>query len=439
MASRSPFNLERVLRSQWGQAGFVFLIVLIVSLAMSVPRFEIAELRGGEVSRPEILLREVIRWGAWGLLSWPIVGSARWILNKSGSWGLMLVTSTMLSLICAWGALHLDYSFRELGVPAARQGEERLDRERRPPLGDRGFRPDRRAEDRFGEAGRRRGGRPNNESPSWQSIFWRHRWMSSILVYWVVLAMGAGLHSFLGMRDKERRAAELELRAERLRGELAQSQLGSLRDQLNPHFLFNALHSVGGLVRAKQEQVALKTLAAIGDLLRATLDHGGSEEATLRSELAIAERYLDIERIRLADRLQTDFEIDASLLGAKLPSLLLLPLVENAVKHGVANLPDGGCIRLAASREGEFLVLEVSDDGDGFPPDVLQRGGADQSKDRRSIGLENTARRLQALYGGEQRFELSNQPHGGASVRLTLPYHEVSREFNASAGPGELA
>lgn len=424
MSRRTPFSLEKLLRSQWGQAAFVAILVLIVSLAMSVPRFEIAELRGGVYDRKEILLREVVRWGVWGLAAWPISLLARWTLSKSGSWTLLLLMQLPLSMACGWGSLHVDYALRDVGrLP------EREWRDRRPggPRGpeDRSERGDdqRRPEDRF-DRGRRRGPGFDDNGPTWDSIFWRQRWMSAILVYWVVLGMGAGLHSFLGMRDKERRATELELRAERLRAELARAQVGSLRNQLNPHFLFNALHSVGGLVRAGEEQLALRTLAAIGVLLRSTLDHGGAEEFSLGEELDVAERYLDIERIRLGERLETEFDVPDDLRGARVPTLLLLPLVENAVRHGIAPLTEGGRVWVRAERVERGLAIEVGDNGVGFSQDVLERSGASTSEGRRSIGLENTHNRLTALYGERASFELANNATGGACVRLVLPLAE---------------
>ncbi len=417
-------RIEAVLRTQWGQAGFVFLIVLIVSLAMSVPRFEIAELRGREFNRGEILLAEFLRWGAWGLMAWPIVHLARWTMERSNSLLLLFLTQLPLSAGVGWAALHLDFALRDLRAPAGRQADDPRGRERRPP-GD--FAPDRPA--RPDRAGRppedrpwMRGSRRSSESPSLDVVFWRHRWMSAILVYWVVLGMGGGLHSFLAMREKERSAADLELRAERLRAELSQAQLGALRNQLNPHFLFNALHSVGGLIRGGREKSALSTLAAIGELLRATLEYGGTEEVPLSEELQIVERFLEIERIRLGERLETVFDVPEELEIALVPTLLLLPLVENAVRHGIALRTEGGRVVVTARRSGDRLFLEMLDDGLGFSPDVLEQRGIRKGKERRSIGLQNTRSRLRALYDEDQSFSLSNAEPQGACVRITLPY-----------------
>jgi len=258
--------------------------------------------------------------------------------------------------------------------------------------------------------------------------------MEGVLVYWVILALGGGLHSFLEMRRRERSTADLELRAARLDAQLSEMQVSTLRGQLHPHFLFNALHSVGGLIRAGEERLALRTLAAIGDLLRSTLDHGEDEKVLLRDEWRIAERYLEIEGIRLGERLRVSIEAEEGVQQALIPALLLLPLVENAVRHGVAPRTEGGSVRVNARREGEALVIEVSDDGPGFPGHVLAGETVPEGQGLRGIGLRNSRERLRALYGEAQCFELSNAPDGGARVRVVLPFVEDVEESPAARG-----
>lgn len=423
---RSRFDVEALVRSKWGRAGLVLGLVLVVSFAMAVPRFEIAELRGREFSRMRIFLNELYGWGVWGLAWWPIQAFARWLMRSSRSWLVFLLVQLPLSGFVGWGFVEVDHALRQrFDVQAASPQQER----ERPPRGEGELRPPgERGQDRPGRRGgdwpgRRWGGR-GGEGPEWDSPFWRFRWMQAVLVYWILLVMGAGLHSFLSLRDKERRAAELELRTERLRAELARAQVGSLRNQLNPHFLFNALHSVGGLVRVGEEESALRTLAAIGELLRSTLEQGEVEEVPLREELRIAERFLEIESIRLGDRLTVVLETEEAALEARVPSLLLLPLVENAVHHGISPLPEGGRVTVRARRDGASLELEVVDDGLGFPPRILDSRGSKRENGRRSIGLENTRARLEALYGDGQRLALANIEPRGARVRVTIPYHE---------------
>jgi len=464
-----PALFERVLRSVWGRWALAAALVVTVSLAMTSPRVEMLEWRGEEVAPVDIFLDEVLRWGIWGVAAWPILGLARWILSRSGSPVLLLLIQLPLSGAISFGYLELDHWLhQEAQVENAglldgggRRGDGRSgpdDSDRGEP-GRRG--PDNRPprpgeldgspEERGGGGGQRGAGRPPEDgqaggqdpdrprwraadrrarlrgrgsAPSWDSPFWRLRWIQTIFVYWIVLGLGAGVQSFLGMRDKERRAGELELGAERLRTQLARAQLDTLRGQLNPHFLFNALHSVGGLVRGGEEQLAIKTLTAIGDLLRATLEYGDQGEVTLDEELRVAERYLEIEQIRLGDRLALEVDAQPGIGGARVPALLLLPLVENAVRHGIAPLPEGGRVRVHARREGPSLVLEVEDDGVGFPPEVLANQEASATAGRKSIGLENTRGRLLGLYGDTQHFELTSRDPRGAGVRVVLPYHE---------------
>lgn len=426
---QSP-TFERILRSIWGRALVVAFIVVVISLGIAAPRFERVNVSEGSVTHWELLKPELIRWGSWALVAWPITAIARWTLVRSGSWLLMLLIQLPMSAGVGYGFLELDHALRP-GPPGRAEaweaergpeGRPRRDRarDRRPGLGlgpGREGRPPWR-EDRPGRGGR------FEDGVDLQTPFWQFRWVLSMLVYWAIMIMVGGARSFLDSREKEREAAELELRAERLHAQLARAQLDSLTSQLNPHFLFNALHSVGGLVRAGEEQAALKTLSAIGELLRATLDHGDLEEVELAREITIAERYLDIERIRLGERLEVEIDLQEEARAALVPALLLLPLVENAVRHGLSDLPEGGKVSVRAWRRGPSLELEVSDTGRGFPAEILERGGAPENPDRRSIGLENTRSRLLAHYGPNQKFEMDNATSGGARVLVALPYHE---------------
>lgn len=246
-----------------------------------------------------------------------------------------------------------------------------------------------------------------------------------VLLYLVILGMGWGARSYLDERDTERLAAHLKLRAARLETELSSAKISSLEGQLQPHFLFNALHSVGGLIRSKQSAEALTTLSALGGLLRATLEHGSEPEVEFEQELALAEQFLEIESIRLGERLQVETHIATGLSSARVPALLLLPLVENAVKYAVAPRPEGGCVELRARRKGEQLHLTVSDDGPGFPEHVLQ-GEARDEGERSPIGIENTRARLATLYGETASLELHSPPGGGATVHVKLPFSEMT-------------
>jgi hypothetical protein len=218
-----------------------------------------------------------------------------------------------------------------------------------------------------------------------------------------VLAWHAGTY-YREARDRQMRAVELE-------GLLHQSQLEALRSQLNPHFLFNALHSMAELVHA-DPKLAEQLLVRLGELLRQVLQSTNRQEVTLGEELEFIRGYVEIEQMRLGERLQVSWDIDETLGQARVPSLVLQPLVENAVQHGIAATRGPGTLSIAARREGEYLQLEVRDNGPGPRGDPAQRS--------QGIGLANTRARLQRLYGERQSFEILTG--AGMAVRLRLPY-----------------
>jgi len=205
-------------------------------------------------------------------------------------------------------------------------------------------------------------------------------------------------------RDRQMRAVELE-------GLLHQSQLEALRSQLNPHFLFNALHSMAELVHT-DPKLAEQLLVRLGELLRQVLQSSNRQEVTLAEELEFIRGYVEIEQMRLGERLRVNWDVDAALMQARVPSLVLQPLVENAVQHGIAAASGPGTLSIAARRDGEFLQLEVRDNGPG-----PVRGAPERSQ---GIGLANTRARLQRLYGERQSFEI--QTAEGMVVRLRLPF-----------------
>ena len=187
-----------------------------------------------------------------------------------------------------------------------------------------------------------------------------------------------------------------------------EARVAALRWQLQPHFLFNALNAVSTLIVDRRNDEAEQMLSRVADFLRLTLEDGGAQ-IPLRDELEYARRYLEIERVRLGDRLRTRIEVDPALLDAQVPSLLLQPLLENAVRHGISAREEGGLIGLSVSRRGGVLVLRVEDDGPGVVR--LAQG----------IGLSNTRARLSGLYGVRQRCDISTRDGGGTCVAVELP------------------
>jgi sensor histidine kinase YesM len=228
----------------------------------------------------------------------------------------------------------------------------------------------------------------------------------ALVVYAFILGVGHHLQTL------DARRAEV-LRAERLRADLAEAQLRALQLQLQPHFLFNALNAVGSLILTGRGPEAFDVIGRLGELLRALLATESRMEVSLREELDLAEAYVAIERVRFGDRLRVVWEIAPDVAGARVPPMLLQPLVENAIRHGIGRTPEGGRVIVRASRESSRLRLEVCDDGPGPPG---------QASGERGIGLENTRRRLEHLYGTEQRLELRRAGEWTRAL-VELPFH----------------
>ncbi|MCP3168294.1 sensor histidine kinase [Myxococcus qinghaiensis] len=197
--------------------------------------------------------------------------------------------------------------------------------------------------------------------------------------------------------------------------QLARAQLHVLKSQLHPHFLFNTLNSISALVH-RDPMGSERMIARLSDLLRGTLDAAGREEVTLRDELRTLQLYLDIQGVRFTDRLQVKHEIEQDTLGAHVPHLLLQPLVENAIQHGIAPRSAPGTVTVSARREGPALLLEVRDDGVGLRESTAPKASGSGK------GLWITRERLVQLYGPDHRLELRGRSEGGALVSLAIPF-----------------
>ncbi len=215
--------------------------------------------------------------------------------------------------------------------------------------------------------------------------------------------------------DYYRRFMAGERRAAQLQTQLAQAQLQALKMQLQPHFLFNTLHSISALIY-RDIAAADKMIARLGDFLRLTLENSGTQLVTLQQELEFLKCYLEIERIRFQDRLTTTLNIDAQALDTQVPNLILQPLVENAIRHGIAPRSTPGRIEILAERKNGTLRIRIKDNGPGLAP-----GQNFDNNFREGVGLANTRARLEQLYGATHRFELANDPCGGLVVTLEIP------------------
>lgn len=227
------------------------------------------------------------------------------------------------------------------------------------------------------------------------------------LIYGMGLTIGYGLESY-------RKARRAEVREARLETELAKAQLETLRLQMQPHFLFNSLHSIAALIRRQKSERALEMLLGLSDLLRATLEISARSSLPLDEELEFVRLYVDLQKARFADRLTVTYDVDDDCLGEQVPALLLQPLVENAIRHGIAPRAAPGRIEISARRVGDDLVLSVIDDGVGLPE------GFEPDRDH-GVGLGNTGSRLQQIYGDRASFEVRRLPVGGTMVRASFP------------------
>jgi two-component system LytT family sensor kinase len=237
--------------------------------------------------------------------------------------------------------------------------------------------------------------------------------LSSMILYGCVLLVGT-------MLESRGRLARQQMEAARLSEQLAKTQLDALRHQIEPHFLFNTLNAIAGLVREGKNESAVEMIAGLSDFLRHLLRNPGRQEVPLGEELEFVEKYLDIQKVRFADRLQVKVEVGKELDKALVPGLILQPIVENAVKHGIAKRMQGGAIEISAARANGKLSLNVYNDGPGLP--------ADWEGKRDAIGLANVRERLQSLYGKDSELKMANEEGRGVKVSITVPYREEVKQ-----------
>ncbi|HEY8548574.1 MAG TPA: sensor histidine kinase [Vicinamibacterales bacterium] len=245
------------------------------------------------------------------------------------------------------------------------------------------------------------------------------------LLYWSSVIAAVLLRMLLEARENERRAAKLMLEKSQLETSLRQAELDALRMRLRPHFLFNSLQNISVLTE-HDPQTGSRMLTKLGELLRASLGRDGRPETTLEAEIELTQAYLAIEQMRFGDRLSTLVDVDPDSRLALVPTFLLQPLVENAIRHGLANVREQGIIVIRSHRDTDTLVLTVTDNGAGPPEDPIPRN--------LGIGLGATCERLARMYPGTHTFSMRAVPEGGTEVRITLPFRtDVTQEVTARA------
>jgi sensor histidine kinase YesM len=237
------------------------------------------------------------------------------------------------------------------------------------------------------------------------------------LQYLVIVAVLLAARSGAIVEHERVRAAELELAGVRLEAQLTRARVAALRGQLQPHFLFNTLNSISVLVSADPAG-ARTMIRRLSDLLRAMLSDSDRPTVPLRREVELLNAYLAIQMVRFGERLRVRVDVDAAAAECLVPTLVLQPLVENAIQYAVAEREEGGCVTIVGRLEGERLVLGVVDDGAGCSNGTARTENEDEG---RGVGHRNTRERLLAMYGASHAFVVDAAPGGGCEVRIELP------------------
>jgi len=240
---------------------------------------------------------------------------------------------------------------------------------------------------------------------------WVHKFSGGLLGYLVLYGLLLLVDHVLDSREQ---LAHQQTEAARLNEQLSKAQLSALRRQIEPHFLFNTLNAIAGLVREKRNDAAVSMIVRLSDFLRRVVEDSDRQQVPLGEELEFTQKYLDIQKARFAERLQFTVDVPPELLPAQVPSLILQPMVENAVKHGIARRVQGGAIRITASRSNGTLTMRVYNDGPSLP--------AGWETSQSGIGILNVRTRLQSLYGDQFELSMRNQPPGGVEATLSVPF-----------------
>ncbi|QDV07754.1 Sensor histidine kinase YehU [Planctomycetes bacterium Poly30] len=463
-------DVELWLSSPIRLALLAIVAILLATLATSIGEIELVSAGGMDERDVDVLWRQGLLWTLWAVVTPPLL----WVAIRMGRfishWPLLVLAHLILATIVGAAFLCAEIAVIEAGQTAeetasfargVRWSEERGDGERdsrrrrdgrTPGEGDlAAAEPGTSPPDRPIEEGRSSdngfANRPPGRPPTGPMS--RRRWMRRVasfnistgdlradferrwplrvpryaLVYFSLIGIGLGIRAFLNGRLQERHAARLE-------SDLSRARLDALKGQLHPHFLFNSLHSVGGLIRTSRGDDALTALASIGDLLRTSLDAEPEQFVPLEREIELIRRYLDVETLRLGDRLKITIDVPPELLPAEVPTFIAQPLVENAIKHAVASRSGGGSVLLRARAEdGVRLILDVEDDGPGYAPRAGHAG----------VGISHVTQRLEALFGGAATLEVGSMPAGsaGTRARLTLPLDDIDGPLDHLDGEAE--
>lgn len=351
-SGRERFITWLMLLGIWTLIGSFFGVQIYLDAAYSA--------QGGKpaMSWPQALILSLSQWYIWAILSIPVLHLARRFHFERKYWRRRVILHLLSGIFFALLKLFIEGLMRKL-IPWA------------PPA---------------------------NTPPS--TIVFH----IAVLTYWAIIGTAHAI-------DYYRRFRERELRASQLEATLTQAQLLVLKMQLQPHFLFNTLHSISSLMHEDVEK-AEEVLTLLSDMLRMSLENSGVQEVPLRKEIEFLQPYLEIQKIRFREQLRVAVTLAPETLDAQVPSLLLQPLVENAVVHGITKKASGGMIKIFAKHEKDYLHIQIRDDGPGHHGVV-----------REGIGLTNTRARLRQLYGERCKLEICNGTKGGLVVDIHIPFH----------------
>ncbi|HTH48963.1 MAG TPA: histidine kinase [Candidatus Limnocylindria bacterium] len=401
---RPPFRLRSLLLGClwsvliWTALGLAFAAQLVVT---------------GSLEWEQALRFPIHDWAPWVALSPLVYALTTQFPLERGRWPLSLVVHVCACIVtlaaCEWITHFIE--------PSAQPPREALGRRFRagedPEMGPRP-RP------LPGEAARE-GGRlaDHRPRPPFPHVLpggaFSARVRVNLPIYWIIVSVAHALLFYRRSQERERKALELA-------AGLAQAKLQALRMQLQPHFLFNTLNAISTLVH-RDARAADEMIGNLSDFLRLTLETADQQEIPLRQELEFLDHYLAIEQVRFGDRLEVIRDLTPEVFPALVPSLILQPLVENAIRHGLEPNRQAGRLVISASRDGGVLRLAVRDNGVGLKA----------ASGREGIGLANTRARLFELYGGAARLDLKGGPEGGLAVEITLPLHSEPLHSPANA------
>jgi signal transduction histidine kinase len=266
-------------------------------------------------------------------------------------------------------------------------------------------------------------GHPFSLTPRWWLIP-RREFVLEQALYWFTVGASCLIRNLIELRKKERLASQLALEKSEMEASLRQAELETLRMRLNPHFLFNSLQNISILAQ-QDAKTASQMLTRLGDLLRVALRRDSGPEATLETEIALTQAFVAIEKMRFGDRLTVLFDVAPGTEQALVPTFLLQPLVENAIKHGLSTMSSGGLIAISSSRTDTDLSLTVRDNGTGLPAGSI-------SELEVGIGLGSTCDRLARMYPGQHQFLIQSLPEGGTEVRVGLPFRTKASQTEAT-------